>query len=141
MLTSICLWWSEARLKPRSVKGEGEGVGTNEREGVVHISVGLPLPPGLTCPDLELLSMVELSRCFCIWSEMRDKVGTDMENESSSLLRESLLSVSRTKGSVRGVVHCQLELPGDSNEMEDRVSSDEAEEKPVDEFLHNWSIS
>ena len=65
MLTSICLW-SEARLKPRSVKGEGEGVGTKEREGVVQISVGLPLPPGLTWPDLELPNMVELSRCFCI---------------------------------------------------------------------------
>ena len=94
MLTSICLW-SEARLKPRSVKGEGEGVGTNEREGVVQISVGLPLPPGLTCPDLELPSMVELRRCFCIWSDI--SVGTVRENESSSLLSESLLSVSRTE--------------------------------------------
>ena len=122
------------------LKGEGEG--TKEMAGeVVQMSEGLPLPAGRTELALELPSMVELSRCFCIWSEMRDKVGTDMENESSSLLRESLLSVSRTKGSVRGVVHCQLELPGDSNEMEDRVNSDEAEEKPVDEFLHNWSIS
>ena len=94
MLTSICLW-SEARLKPRSVKGEGEGVGTNEREGVVQISVGLPLPPGLTWPDLELPNMVELSRCFCIWSEI--SVGTVREKESSSLLRESLLSVSSTE--------------------------------------------
>ena len=96
MLTSICLW-SEARLKPRSVKGEGEGVGTKERDGVVQISVGLPLPPGLWggWPDLELPSMVELRRCFCIWSEIR--VGTVRENESSSLPRESLLSVSRTE--------------------------------------------
>ena len=95
MFTSICLC-SEARLKPRSLKGEGEGVGTKERDGVVQISVGLPLPPGLACcPDRELPSMVELSRCFCIWSEIR--VGTVREKESSSLLSESLLSVSRTE--------------------------------------------
>ena len=61
------------------------------------MSVGLPLPAGRMEPDLLLPSMVELSKCFCIWSEMRDNVGTDMENESSSLARESLLSVSRTK--------------------------------------------
>ena len=61
------------------------------------MSVGLPLPAGRMEPDLLLPSMVELSKCFCIWSEMRDNVGTDMENESSSLAKESLLSVSRTK--------------------------------------------
>ena len=125
---------SEVNVKPRSgmlLKGEGEGVGTNERAGVVQISVGLPLPPGLGRPDLELPSMVELSKCFCIWSEMRERVGTDREKESSSLVRESLLSVSSTENKViYQSIQRLIISPGESKDIEDLVSRDEAEEKP-----------
>ena len=77
------------------LKGEGEGVGTKDRAGVVEMLVGLPL---WTCLDLvELLCKVELRRCFCIWSDKKDMVGIWRENESSHFDKESLLSVSKTE--------------------------------------------
>ena len=60
-------------LKSFMLKGEGEGVGTKDNAGVVEMLVGLPL---WTCLDLvELLCRVELSKCFCIWSDRKDMVG------------------------------------------------------------------